>query len=74
MILFISACDDGQDEQSEADSKEEIAKTEVKSDDDLTELEKENEELRKKLAEKEKEEAEDDSAEKEPTDSENASS
>lgn len=74
MILFISACDDGQDEQSEADSKEEIAKTEVKSDDDLTELEKENEELRKKLAEKEKEEAEEDSAEKEPTDSENASS
>lgn len=47
MILFISACDDGQDEQSEADSKEEIAKTEVKSDGDLTELEKENEELRK---------------------------
>lgn len=83
MILFVSACDDGQAEQSEAVSKEEGVKTEVKSDDELTELEKENEELRKELAEKEKEEAEEsvaeveteeDSAEKESTDSEGASS
>lgn len=56
MILFVSACGDGQAEQSEADSQEETASTEEQSNDELTELEKENEELRKELAEKEKEE------------------
>lgn len=54
MILFVSACGDGQAEQSEADSQEETASTEKQSNDELTELEKENEELRKELAEKEK--------------------
>lgn len=62
MILFVSACGDGQTEQSEADSQEETASTEEQSDDELTELEKENEELRKELAEEEKEEAEENTA------------
>lgn len=62
MILFVSACGDGQAEQSEADSQEETASTEEQSNDELTELEKENEELRKELAEKEKEEAEENTA------------
>lgn len=62
MILFVSACGDGQAEQSEADSQEETASTEKQSNDELTELEKENEELRKELAEKEKEEAEENTA------------
>ena len=62
MILFVSACSDGQTEQSEADSQEKTAATEEQSDDELTELEKENEELRKELAEKEKEEAEENTA------------
>ncbi|MEY8560194.1 hypothetical protein AALF85_05795 [Jeotgalicoccus halotolerans] len=62
MILFVSACSDGQTEQSEADSQEETASTEEQSDDELTELEKENEELRKELAEREKEEAEENAA------------
>ena len=62
MILFVSACGDGQAEQSEADSQEETASTEEQSNDELKELEKENEELRKELAEKEKEEAEENTA------------
>ena len=62
MILFVSACGDGQTEQSEADSQEETASTEEQSDDELTELEKENEELRKELAEEEKEEVEENTA------------
>ena len=62
MILFVSACGDGQAEQSEADSEKETASTEEQSDDELTELEKENEELRKELAEKEKGEAEENAA------------
>lgn len=62
MILFVSACGDGQAEQSEADSQEETASTEEQSNDELMELEKENEELRKELAEKEKEEAEENTA------------
>lgn len=53
MILFVSACDNGQAEQSEADKEKEVAETEVESVDELTELEKENEALRKEIAEKE---------------------
>lgn len=65
MILFVSACSNGETEQSEADTQEEAIETQEETDDgdELTELEKENEELRKELAEKEKAEAEESAAE-----------
>lgn len=65
MILFVSACSNGETEQSEADAQEETVETTEESDDsdELTELEKENENLRKELAEKEKAEAEESAAE-----------
>lgn len=65
MILFVSACSNGETEQSEADTQEEAIETQEETDDgdELTELEKENEELRKELAEKEKAEAEESTAE-----------
>lgn len=57
MILFVSACSNGETE----DSTEEAASTEESSN-ELNKLEEENEKLRKELAEQEKEKAEQDVA------------
>lgn len=54
MILFVSACSNGDSAGSEADTQEEAVET-VSEDNEPNELEKENEELRQQIAKKENE-------------------
>lgn len=54
MILFVSACSNGDSAESEADTQEEAVET-GSEDDELNEMEKENEKLRQQIAKKENE-------------------